>query len=164
MKQWRRGLFDNDYLTLASAVDSAAVQNIVKAIIPKVVWEVGVDEISDPTYVHTNISWSTDPDVWETARDSLAKIILGKSSVFSGGENALTFFEGIKIRYTNANKTIIVSDVQQRVNKIIITDVYGRMVYTRNLKNPNARIEMGRFGRGIYFVKVDKAVKKISTY
>jgi Domain of unknown function (DUF4091) len=75
MKEWRRGLQDYDYLTLASQVDPTAVANIVATVIPKVVWEVGVDNPKDPTYVHADISWSTDPDVWEAARAQLAQII-----------------------------------------------------------------------------------------
>ncbi|MBN1398781.1 MAG: DUF4091 domain-containing protein [Bacteroidetes bacterium] len=76
MKYWRRGLQDHDYLTMASEINPQAVQNIVNSIIPKVVWEVGVEELSDPTWIRTDISWSTNPDTWEAARDSLAKIIL----------------------------------------------------------------------------------------
>jgi hypothetical protein len=75
LKQWRRGLQDHDYLTLAAAVDPVAVQSLVDAMIPKVLWEVGVDDPADPTYVHANISWSTDPDVWEAARAQLAQIV-----------------------------------------------------------------------------------------
>jgi hypothetical protein len=79
MKQWRRGLQDHDYLTLASQIDPAAVQSIVASVIPKVVWEVGVDDPADPTYVHADISWSTDPDVWDAARAQLAQIITSAS-------------------------------------------------------------------------------------
>ncbi len=75
MKQWRRGLQDFEYLTLASQVDPVAVANIVVSAVPKVVWEVGVDNPKDPTYVHSDISWSTDPDDWESARARLAEII-----------------------------------------------------------------------------------------
>ena len=75
MKQWRRGLQDHDYLTLASQVDPVAVSNLVARIIPKVVWEVGVDATNDPTYVHANISWPIYPDIWEAARAQLAQIL-----------------------------------------------------------------------------------------
>jgi len=75
LKYWRRGIQDVDYLALAAAVDAAAVDRIVKRMIPKVLWEVGVDNTSDPTYVHSDISWSVDPDVWEAARRELAGII-----------------------------------------------------------------------------------------
>jgi hypothetical protein len=75
MKQWRRGLQDHDYLTLAKVISQTVVDSIVNAIIPKVVWEVGVDELSDPTYVHTDISWPIDPDVWEGARQRLAGLL-----------------------------------------------------------------------------------------
>ncbi|MBI5534088.1 MAG: DUF4091 domain-containing protein [Deltaproteobacteria bacterium] len=75
LKYWRRGLQDHDYLTMAAQSNPAAVQTLLQSIVPKVVWEVGVDELADPTYVHTDISWSTDPDVWEAARSQLAQII-----------------------------------------------------------------------------------------
>lgn len=77
LKHWRRGLQDHDYLALAAAIDPEAVDAIVQSIVPAVVWEVGVDELADPTYVHADISWSTDPDVWEAARAQLAAIIEG---------------------------------------------------------------------------------------
>ena len=46
-------------------------------MIPKVLWEYGVEDPSDPSWVLTDISWSTDPDVWEEARRELAAIIEG---------------------------------------------------------------------------------------
>ena len=46
-------------------------------MVPIVLWEYGVENEQDPTYVHTDISWSIDPDVWETARKELADIIEG---------------------------------------------------------------------------------------
>ena len=39
-------------------------------------WQYGLDNPADPTYVHSDISWSTDPDDWEAARAQLADIIL----------------------------------------------------------------------------------------
>ena len=77
LKHWRRGLQDVDYLTMAEAVNPTRTAEIVNRIIPKVVWEVGVTDPSDPTWVRTDISWSTDPDVWEAARAELADIIEG---------------------------------------------------------------------------------------
>jgi hypothetical protein len=40
-----------------------------------VLWEVGVEDPEDPTYVYTDIRWPTAPDVWEAARSELAEII-----------------------------------------------------------------------------------------
>jgi hypothetical protein len=81
LKHWRRGIQDVDYLTMASRIDPEAVQSIVKRIIPKVLWEYGVDSLSDPTYARTDISWSSNPDVWENARVQLANLIAsGKTS------------------------------------------------------------------------------------
>lgn len=78
MKLWRRGLQDMDYLALAQKVDAGKVTAIVQSIIPKVLWEYGVNDPQDPSWVKTDISWSVDPDVWEAARNSLAEIIESK--------------------------------------------------------------------------------------
>ena len=75
LKHWRRGVQDADYLTLAAAIDSARTSQIVDRIVPTVLWEVGVTDPEDPTYVLTDIGWSTDPDDWEAARAELADII-----------------------------------------------------------------------------------------
>ena len=75
LKHLRRGIQDVDYLTLAAAINPTRTSEIVNEIIPKVLWEYGVSDPKDPTWVLTDISWSTDPDVWETARAELADII-----------------------------------------------------------------------------------------
>ena len=75
MKLWRRGLQDVDYLTIAAAIDPVRVGQIVESMVPTVLWEYGVDDPQDPTYVRTDISWSIDPDDWESARAELADII-----------------------------------------------------------------------------------------
>ncbi|MFB3889709.1 MAG: glycoside hydrolase domain-containing protein [Candidatus Bathyarchaeia archaeon] len=77
LKEWRRGIQDVDYLTLAAAVNQARVTQIVDRMVPKFAWEYGAEDPSDPTYLHTDISWSTNPDVWEEARRELAAIIEG---------------------------------------------------------------------------------------
>jgi len=77
LKLWRRGIQDVDYLTLAAAIDPARVRRIVQRMVPKVLWEYGVDDPNDPTWVRTDISWSIDPDDWEAARNELADIIDG---------------------------------------------------------------------------------------
>lgn len=79
LKHYRRGIQDWTYLTLATAVDSYATNTIVSGLIPEVLWEYGVDDPLDPTYKRTDISWSVDPDDWETARRALAEIIMGSS-------------------------------------------------------------------------------------
>jgi hypothetical protein len=81
LKLWRRGIQDVDYLTLAAAVDPDRTRQIVERMVPKVLWEYGVDDPGDPTWVRTDISWSTDPDDWEAARAELADIIEGVPSV-----------------------------------------------------------------------------------
>jgi len=75
LKTWRRGLQDVDYLTLASAINPAAVQVIVSSMVPKALWEYGVTDPNDPTWVRTDISWPINPDTWEAARQQLANII-----------------------------------------------------------------------------------------
>ena len=80
LKYWRRGIQDVDYLTLAAAIYPQAVERIVNQVVPKVLWEYGVTNPRDPSYIRTDISWSTDPDVWEKARAELAQIIVGKAS------------------------------------------------------------------------------------
>lgn len=79
LKHWRRGIQDFDYLTLAAQVAPQRVAEIVKTMVPEILWEVGVDDFSDPTWlrVYTDISWSVDPDEWEAARAELADIIEG---------------------------------------------------------------------------------------
>ncbi|MBI4366932.1 MAG: DUF4091 domain-containing protein [Deltaproteobacteria bacterium] len=75
LKHWRRGIQDADYLAMAAAIDPAAVQLIMHTLIPTVLWEMGVDNPADPTYLHADIPWPTDPDIWESARQQLADII-----------------------------------------------------------------------------------------
>jgi len=125
LKQWRRGLQDHDYLTLASAIDPIAVQGIVDSMIPAVVWEVGVQDTSDPTWVRRDISWSNDPDVWEEARDSLAQIILGEGS----GVEEIPYH-----LYPNApnpfdkTTTIEYSILREGIVKLAIYDAIGRKI------------------------------------
>ncbi len=78
LKLIRRGLQDADYLALAAAIDPVRTAEIVGAMIPQVLWEYGVDDPDDPTWVYTDISWPTDPDLWEAARAELADIIEGE--------------------------------------------------------------------------------------
>lgn len=78
LKSWRRGVQDVDYLKLAEGIDPAAARRIVMALVPRVLWEVGVESHADPTYRYTDISWPVDPDRWEAARAQLAAIIEGR--------------------------------------------------------------------------------------
>lgn len=79
LKHWRRGIQDVDYLTMAAEINPARTAEIVDTIIPKVLWEYGVSDPDDPTWILTDISWSTDPDVWENARAELVDIIESKT-------------------------------------------------------------------------------------
>ncbi len=75
LKYWRRGIQDVDYLYLAMQKDPEKTWAIINDIVPKVLWEYGVSDPDDPTWVRTEISWSDDVDVWEEARKELAEII-----------------------------------------------------------------------------------------
>ncbi len=75
LKHWRRGIQDVEYLAMAGVVDPARTRQIVEEMIPEVLWEYGVSDPDDPTWVMTDISWSIDPDDWEAARAELAEII-----------------------------------------------------------------------------------------
>ncbi|HDL65261.1 MAG TPA: DUF4091 domain-containing protein, partial [Proteobacteria bacterium] len=87
LKHWRRGIQDVDYLTLAAEIAPGRVAEIVADMIPKILWEYGVDDPSDPTWIRTDISWSTDPDVWEASRAELADIIeAGAGSAIGFGD------------------------------------------------------------------------------
>ena len=78
LKEWRRGIQDIDYVTLANKIDPVRTQAIVNSMARKVLWENGVTDKSDPTYVKCDIGWPTDPESWEGARAALANIIDGQ--------------------------------------------------------------------------------------
>lgn len=80
LKYWRRGIQDADYISMAAKADPKRTQEIVQRMVPSILWEVGVSDHQDPTYVYADISWPTDPDDWEAARLELADIIEGKGS------------------------------------------------------------------------------------
>lgn len=75
LKFWRRGIQDVDYLAMAAKVDPVRTQAIVNRMVPKVLWEYGVSDPADPTWVRAPVSWSSNPDDWEAARAELADII-----------------------------------------------------------------------------------------
>lgn len=75
LKHWRRGIQDADYLAMAALVAPDRTALIVQRMIPSVLWEYGVEDREDPTWLRTDISWSTNPDDWEAARLELADII-----------------------------------------------------------------------------------------
>ena len=81
MKYWRRGIQDADYIAMAHAVDPERTRAIVQRMVPKVLWEVGVEVDWDPTWKRTDISWPIDPDAWEAARKELGDIIESRARV-----------------------------------------------------------------------------------
>ncbi|WP_338667633.1 DUF4091 domain-containing protein [Pseudodesulfovibrio methanolicus] len=52
LKLWRRGLQDYEYLRMAHEVDPQAVEALVKKMVPESLWELGVSNKNDPTYIH----------------------------------------------------------------------------------------------------------------
>ena len=62
---------------MAAKINPAAVAALVQKMVPKVLWENDVSDPDDPTWVIAPISWSTNPDDWEAARQQLADIIEG---------------------------------------------------------------------------------------
>ena len=81
MKHWRRGIQDVQYLALAMQVDPAATQAIIDRLVPRVMWEIGVTDESDPSFVNLPPSWSNDPEVWERGRAELINLILGSEVI-----------------------------------------------------------------------------------
>jgi hypothetical protein len=75
LKHWRRGIQDIEYVVQARLKDPARVDALVQKMVPRVFWEVGVEEVSDPTWKLGGVSWSEDAEVWEAARRELADII-----------------------------------------------------------------------------------------
>jgi len=121
LKHWRRGIQDYEYLTLAKAINPTAVQNLVNTMVPKALWEYGVSDPSDPTWVRTDISWSVNPDDWEQARAQLAAIITGQAaptltslSPASGAQNTApsvtltgtNFTSGATVNVSNSGITV----------------------------------------------------------
>ena len=72
IKEWRRGIQDADYLALANQIDSASTQQIINSEIPQALWEY---RSSDPSWYSGSISWSVNPDDWESGRNALVQII-----------------------------------------------------------------------------------------
>ena len=78
LKEWRRGIQDIDYVALASEIDPVRTQTIVDSVVKSVLWENGIADPSDPTWVRCDIGWSNQADTWEAARAKLADIIEGQ--------------------------------------------------------------------------------------
>ncbi len=74
LKEMRRGVQDGDYLTIAAGIDPAGVGNIVAKTIPKALWENPAPD-GDPSWFRGPVSWSANPDDWESERAQLAQII-----------------------------------------------------------------------------------------
>lgn len=77
LKEWRRGTQDGDYLTIAKAINPVATKAILQRTMPQALWEVKDMNwpTGDPSYYYGGISWSSNPDDWESSRAQLAAII-----------------------------------------------------------------------------------------
>ena len=86
MKEWRRGIQDVDYLTLAAKYDPTTTNSVIASTVPKAQWEYNAP---DPSYyVGEGPSWSSDPDVWEASRKRLMQVILDHCATASAGSEA----------------------------------------------------------------------------
>ncbi len=70
LKEWRRGIQDVDYLTIANQIDPVSTKAIINRAVPKALWE-NVAPGGDPSYFIGPISWSSNPDDWEARRAQL---------------------------------------------------------------------------------------------
>lgn len=132
LKHWRRGIQDVEYLAMAAAIDPARVQAIVHTIVPGILWDLGVEDPGDPTWVLTDISWPTDPDVWEAARAELADIIDVSTSVEETGA-ALPEQFVLHPNYPNpfnSSTTIRYAVPAPRHVRLQVVDLLGRRVVT----------------------------------
>jgi len=129
LKHWRRGIQDVDYLTLAARIDPTRTAEIVKRVIPKVLWEYGVNDPEDPTWLHTDISWSTNPDVWEAARTELADIIEGAESSVAKvpvEKNATSMTISVSEAEIREGDSIVVSGaISPSVSDVTVTLIYS---------------------------------------
>lgn len=168
LKHWRRGIQDADYLKLASQVNPSAVDEIVKKIIPKVFWEYGVAEKEDPTWQNTDISWSTNPDTWESARRELADIIINPVGNYeiSRKKNRVPVY-----CYPNPTEGIINFNISPDfLNSDIFLSIYnitGRKVFSSIIQNENNNSNNFNFNtlfleQGVYLYEIsyDKFVFK----
>ena len=71
------GLNDQEYLTKAQAINPTTTNTKVVTMIPQSLWEHNCFTLSDCSYAYGGRTWSNDPNVWETARQQIAGIVVG---------------------------------------------------------------------------------------
>lgn len=168
LKHWRRGIQDVEYLTMAAAIDPARVQAIIETLVPKVLWDLGVEDPADPTWVLSDISWPTDPDVWEAARAQLADIIEGANPPTSVDETASPLPERLALypNYPNpfnpATTIRFAVPVGQHV-RLVMYDMLGREVATlvdgpRQPGLHTVRFDATDLPSGVYFYRLEAGV------
>jgi Family of unknown function (DUF6067)/Domain of unknown function (DUF4091) len=105
LKVWRRGVQDVDYLTLARAINPAAVSNLVSTLVPMALWEVPPhDPVYDPTYTYRPITWTNNPDLWEAARLQLANIMDPQPALLQIRRSSET---NLEINWTPSNSLLL---------------------------------------------------------
>jgi hypothetical protein len=108
LKYWRRGIQDVDYLTLAKAINPNAVANLVNTMVPAAFWENQCHDLSDCSYFIGPVSWSNNPDTWESARSQLADIIAPVSGVtasLTANPSAISGGQSSTLSWSSANAT-----------------------------------------------------------
>jgi len=163
LKHWRRGIQDNDYLALAKTINPTAVNAIVNRMVPKALWENGYSDVNDPCWVRTDISWSTNPNDWETARKELADIITGPSDVeqvaieknikISNYPNPFNPTTTIGFELPNmANAKLSVYNSKGEIVKVLVDGIHnaGKYVVTFDGSGLNS---------GVYFYQLETAGK-----
>ena len=154
LKHWRRGIQDVDYLTMASAIDSAGTQNIVDSIIPKILWEYGCADNNDPTWVRTDISWSTNPDVWENARHQLA-VIIGGCDVGNTINNEIN--SNHNKCYPNPTKgtfTLEFANPNKKPAVICIFNITGQIIFETTSTNEKYVFDGKELIGGVYTIRI----------
>lgn len=97
MKAWRRGLQDADYLALASKKNPARVKELLSKFVPRTLWQNGVSDSKDPTWVRCPMGWVEDNRPWEDARRELASIIADRPIVTQAAPSPIA--EASKVQF-----------------------------------------------------------------
>ncbi len=153
LKAWRRGIQDADYLALAAARNPAAVDEIVNQMVPKVLWEVGVHNVSiRPINTRTSAGRRTATPgktpglVWRRSSrallpDPLMIVHLFNSSVVSGPERLV-----LPALAEDRGRFMILNLLEQRLKRLRKTDPLGD--FSRSLGLRYAAIPVrGRWDR-----------------
>lgn len=88
LKLMRDGIQYFDYIAMAKAINATTTNSIEATLLPSpIMWELQCHNLGDCTYVWGKPTWSDDPDIWESNRETLAQIIdsgISKSKLKGG--------------------------------------------------------------------------------